>query len=349
MDNILGSEALAMAMPPGRYDIMVLLVDDQPLIGEAIRRALTGEAGMDFHYCANPLEAIEVAVQIKPTVILQDLVMPGVNGLDLLRAYRANPATRDIPVIVLSTKEEPAVKSEAFTLGAHDYLVKLPDRVELVARIRHHSRAYLYQLQRDAAYRALRESQQQLLEKNLELERLTQVDGLTGLATRRYFNEFMAVQWRIAIREQQPFSILMVDVDDFKAYNDHYGHLAGDEALKQVAEAIQRCCERPTDLPARFGGEEFVVGLGHTGLDGARTFGEKLRQAVARLEIPHFASTASGRLSVSIGGACSLPRRDESFLPLIELADLVLYEAKHGGKNQVQVRELSTMPGTAPG
>ncbi|MEZ0245973.1 MAG: response regulator, partial [Methylophilaceae bacterium] len=137
-----------MIMPPDKNDVMVLLVDDQVMIGEAIRRVLAGQPDMDFHYCGNPAEALIVAGKIKPTVILQDLVMPGVDGLTLVRQYRANPATRDIPVIVLSTKEEPAIKSEAFAAGANDYLVKLPDNIELLARIRYHSKSYLNQVQR---------------------------------------------------------------------------------------------------------------------------------------------------------------------------------------------------------
>ncbi len=156
------------------YPIMVLLVDDQAMIGEAIRRLLANLPDINFHYCSNPAEALKVAVQVRPTVILQDLVMPGVDGLTLVRQYRANPQTRDIPVIVLSMKEDPAVKSEAFATGASDYLVKLPDRIELIARIRHHSRAYLNQTQRDAANRALRESQQQLVDSNTALVSLNQ-------------------------------------------------------------------------------------------------------------------------------------------------------------------------------
>ncbi|WP_073653626.1 diguanylate cyclase [Pseudomonas aeruginosa] len=133
--------------------VMVLLVDDQAMIGEAVRRSLASEAGIDFHFCSDPQQAVAVANQIKPTVILQDLVMPGVDGLTLLAAYRGNPATRDIPIIVLSTKEEPTVKSAAFAAGANDYLVKLPDAIELVARIRYHSRSYIALQQRDEALR----------------------------------------------------------------------------------------------------------------------------------------------------------------------------------------------------
>ena len=156
------------------YHVMVLLVDDQAMVCEAVRRALSNQTDMDFHYCADAREALAVANQIKPTVILQDLVMPGIDGLTLLSQYRSNAATKDIPIIVLSTNENPQVKGQAFALGANDYLVKLPDRIELIARIRYHSKAFLNILQRDAAYRALRESQQQLIESNAALISLNQ-------------------------------------------------------------------------------------------------------------------------------------------------------------------------------
>jgi len=156
------------------FALMVLLVDDQAIIGEAVRRILAADPSIDFHFCPNADEAVAIAERIKPTVILQDLVMPNVDGLTLVRRYRANFATKDIPIIVLSTKEEPAVKRDAFAAGANDYLVKLPDRIELIARIRHHSRAYMNMVQRDEAYRALRESQQQLVDSNTALIWLNQ-------------------------------------------------------------------------------------------------------------------------------------------------------------------------------
>src|ERR1039458_4976849 len=159
---------------PGDYHVMVLLVDDQAMVCEAVRRALLNQTDIDFHYCADAREALTLANQIKPTVILQDLVMPGVDGLTLVKQFRANPGTKDTPIIVLSTNENPQVKGHAFALGANDYLVKLPDKIELVARIRYHSKAYLNLVQRDAAYRALRESQQQLIESNAALISLNQ-------------------------------------------------------------------------------------------------------------------------------------------------------------------------------
>lgn len=120
----------------------VLLIDDQPIIGEAIRRLIERESDISFHFCSDPTQAIQMALEVKPTVILQDLIMPDIDGLMLLRWFRSHPETRDIPVVVLSAKEEPEFKAEAFAQGANDYLIKLPDPIELIARIRYHSRAY---------------------------------------------------------------------------------------------------------------------------------------------------------------------------------------------------------------
>jgi signal transduction histidine kinase/HPt (histidine-containing phosphotransfer) domain-containing protein len=160
--------------PLSEYHVMVLLVDDQAMVCEAVRRALASATDIDFHYCADAREALNVARQLKPTVILQDLVMPDIDGLSQVGRLRADPATKDIPIIVLSTNDNPLVKGQAFAMGANDYVVKLPDKIELIARIRYHSKAYLNQLQRDAAYRALRESQQQLIESNSTLVALNQ-------------------------------------------------------------------------------------------------------------------------------------------------------------------------------
>lgn len=142
--------------------ITVLLVDDQAIVAEAVRRMLIDQQDIVVHYCSDPTKAIQTAEEIHPTVILQDLVMPDVEGLMLVRYFRANSLTRDIPLIVLSAKEEPTIKAEAFALGANDYMVKLPDRVELIARIRYHSLAYIRLLERNQAYKKLEESQRAL-------------------------------------------------------------------------------------------------------------------------------------------------------------------------------------------
>jgi two-component system chemotaxis family response regulator WspR len=316
---------------------MVLLVDDQAMIGEAVRRGLSSEDNIDFHFCADPHQAISQAIRIRPTVILQDLVMPGLDGLSLVREYRNHPATKDIPIIVLSTKEDPLIKSAAFAAGANDYLVKLPDNIELVARIRYHSRSYMMLLQRDAAYRALRVSQQQLLDTNLVLQRLMNSDGLTGLSNRRHFDEYLELEWRRSLRDQTQLSLLMIDVDYFKSYNDSFGHLDGDEALRQVATAIRDASARPSDLPARYGGEEFALVLPNTTPGGARLVAEKLRLTVAALKIPHIAPAEGSSLTISIGLSTMIPQPGSDCRQLISAADKGLYRAKNNGRNQVGI------------
>ncbi len=331
--------ARAALHAPAAADVpaMVLLVDDQAIVAEAVRQALAAEDGIDFHYCAGSEDAVATALQTRPTVILQDLVMPGTDGLTLVREYRTNPALRDVPIIVLSTKEEPVIKSAAFAAGANDYLVKLPDRIELLARIRYHSRSYVSLLQRDEAYRALRQSQQQLLEANLELRRLTNSDGLTGLSNRRYLDEYLRAEWRRGEREQMTLSFLMIDVDNFKLYNDTYGHVAGDEVLKRIAATVDGCLSRPGGLAARFGGEEFAVVLPGIGLDVLAQLAEKIRLAIEALRVPHAQSSTGAHVTVSVGGAVMEPSPGTTMTSLVEAADLALYRAKHSGKNRAVV------------
>ena len=213
-DDILEVDSANLAFTS--HPIMVLLVDDQAMIAEALRRMIADVPDVDMHYVQHPQEALKTAGQVKPTVILLDLIMPDIDGLTLLRYMRANPTTKDIPVVVLSSKEEPVLKAKAFAEGANDYLVKWPDEIELVARIRYHSQSYITQVQRDQAYRALRVSQRQLAEKNLELQRLAQVDGLTGVSNRRFLDEMLESEWRRAQRDKDWLTVVMMDIDHFK-------------------------------------------------------------------------------------------------------------------------------------
>lgn len=318
-----------------KYPIIVMLVDDQPFVAEAIRQQMEGDREINFHYCANPDQAVSTALEIRPTVILLDVMMPDVDGLALLRYFRANPATRDVPVILLSSRNEARLKADGFESGANDYLIKLPDRVEMIARIRYHSNAYIMKLQRDEAYRALRESQKRLAETNLELLRLVNVDSLTGLANRRHFDESLHLEWKRAMRNRSPLAVLMVDIDCFKSYNDTYGHISGDEALRKVAEIIQKNVMRPADQASRYGGEEFVVILPETHPDGARQLAEAIRRNVEELRIPHAGSTVSSYLTLSIGVAGAVPEDGEDPISLVKKADAALYQAKQSGRNRV--------------
>jgi two-component system chemotaxis family response regulator WspR len=314
------------------FKVRVLLVDDQLLVVEAVRRMLADESDIEFHFVTDPAQAFDCARRLQPTVILQDLVMPGWDGFDLIGRYRAEAALAQVPVIVLSAKEEAAMKAHGFAVGANDYLVKLPDRLELLARIRYHSAAYISLLQRDEAFRFLRESQKNLAEANIELQKLAALDSLTGIANRRKFDETLQNEWQRGQRERRPLSLLLCDIDCFKMYNDSFGHLAGDLCLKKAAAVLTACLKRPADLAARFGGEEFAIVLPDTDAAGARMIAEECLRNLAELNIANPQSSHTC-VTMSVGVATLIPVHGARAADLIEGADRALYAAKDAGRN----------------
>jgi two-component system chemotaxis family response regulator WspR len=324
-----------------QHKVTVLLIDDQMKIALAVQQALSSEKDIEFHYCQDPSKAIRLAADINATVILQDLVMPEVDGLMMVRYFRANKASAKIPIIVLSNSNETSFKSEAFMLGANDYLVKLPDTIELIARIRYHSQAYINQLERDAAFQALKESQEQLAEANRSLQKLSSLDSLTGLANRRIFDETLRKEWHRAMRAEKFISLIMIDIDCFKLYNDHYGHQGGDRCLQKVAHGLYSAIHRESDLLARYGGEEFSVILPDTDLNGAVRVAEEMHQAVRALQIEHTKSIACNCITISLGVSTMIPQKETGPEILITSADQALYKAKEDGRDQVQCGPVS--------
>jgi len=226
------SNTAALATRP----VTVLLVDDQAIVGEAVRRMLAPEADIQFHFCSDPGKAIDTALAVQPTVILQDLVMPDIDGLTLVKYFRANPATHQTPMIVLSSKEEPVIKAQAFGLGANDYLVKLPDRVELIARIRYHSRSYINQLERDEAYRQLAESQQ------IMAEELTQASHYVQSLLPKALKAPVRVDWSFVPSTQlggDMFGFHWLDLEHLAIYLlDVSGHGVGSSLLAVSASNL---------------------------------------------------------------------------------------------------------------
>ena len=315
--------------------IHVLLVDDQAIIAEGIRRMLEGEKDIQLHYCDDPSKAIDTAIEINATVVLQDLVMPDVDGMTLVRFYKANHATKDIPIIVLSSKEDPKIKSEAFSYGASDYLVKLPDQIELIARIRAHAKNYIMQTERDAAFFALREMKKQLEESNRKLQKLSMLDGLTGIANRRHFDE--ALEEYIVDHNEGglPLSLILIDIDYFKRFNDTYGHQAGDDCLAKVAKTLAAKCNQADDMAARYGGEEFVILLPGTGEEHAVKVAQRIKEAINKLCIQHESSDVNKCVTLSMGLATKTETQRMTSEEIVELADKALYKAKENGRNQV--------------
>ena len=318
-----------------RHRVRVLLVDDQALIVEAIRRMLVGQPDIEFHFVTDGARAYTAAAEMRPTVILQDLIMPGSDGFELIQHYRTDASLRSVPVIVLSAKEDPKLKAQSFAVGANDYLVKLPDPVELLARIRYHSAAYINRLERDEAFRFLRESQQKLADANLQLQKLAALDGLTGIGNRRAFDDAVLREWQRGQRSEKPLSILLCDVDHFKLYNDEFGHQAGDMCLKKVAAVLTEQLKRPADVAARYGGEEFAIVLPETSLDGALKLAEACRVHLENLALVH-PETIAGVVTMSIGVASLVPVPERSAADLIARADKALYNAKTVGRNCVR-------------
>ncbi len=173
-----------------------------------------------------------------------------------------------------------------------------------------------------------------LNETNDKLASLSMTDGLTDIANRRNFDSHLDVEWKRGIREQQPLTLMLIDIDCFKAYNDHYGHLKGDNCLRQVARKLHDQTSRPRDLVARYGGEEFALILPHTD-SAARSLGEQCRAAVESLDLPHIASSISDKITVSVGIASMVPQRGSQPDDLIAKADQALYHAKETGRNRV--------------
>jgi len=320
------------------YKIVVLVIDDQLMIVEGIRRMLASELDIEFHYCIDPTKAMEAAVRVGPTVILLDLVMPEIDGMALVDLFQSSKKTQNVPIIVLSTIEAAADKSAAFAAGASDYVVKLPEAVELLARIRSHSLSYLNRTERDEAFKELRRVKVELEESNEALRLLSCLDDLTGIANRRHFDDFMQKEWLRANREKTTISLLLIDIDFFKFYNDNYGHQKGDEALKLVASTLDQGICRPADLLARYGGKEFVMVLPETALAGAAKLAEDMTRSIYALKSPHQYSEVEEYITVSMGVACCEPdNRYNSVEILINAADKALYLAKEQGRNQVVV------------
>jgi len=322
------------------FHSVVLLVDDQKVIHLGLRNMLQDEEDIELHCCKEATQAVAMAVDLKPTVILQDINMPDINGLELLQQYRSHENLSDVPVLMLSGTNSAEVKADAFQQGADDYLIKVPHKVELCARIRHHTRAYMDRQQREFAIEQLKLEKQKLAVAYKKLELLANVDGLTNIANRRCFDDTFSKEWSRAMRETESIALLMIDIDCFKQYNDSYGHLAGDECLKLVASSLQQYLQRPTDLVARYGGEEFVILLPGTHARGAIKVAERVRKGILALQLPHENSIAHDLVTVSLGAATVVPMLKHQPSELLQSADAALYEAKNGGRNQVMCAEI---------
>jgi diguanylate cyclase (GGDEF)-like protein len=307
----------------------VLIVDDSPTIRVALR-GLVERMNHSVVEAENGSQALEIYRQDKPDVVLIDVVMPVMDGYDAAREMRKTRPDEWVPIIFLSSKEADQDLDRAIEAGGDDYLVKPVSFVVLNAKIR--------ALQRLESTRVkLLETSRDLAAANRELESLSRQDSLTGIANRRYFDDYLQTEVRRASRDGQPLSLILADVDYFKAFNDRYGHQAGDDCLRRVANALKSVGRRPADLAARYGGEEFAMVLPATGAEGALDVAKALVRAVEQISILHERSGVAGTVSLSQGIASVIPAHDTRPEGVIELADQALYQAKQQGRNRYVV------------
>lgn len=300
--------------------MQILLVEDSATIRHAMSNIIRA-AGHQPLLAGSGVEALQLFEHEPIDMVIMDVEMSGLDGLETTHLIREWLGDQWIPIIFVTGKTDDASVEAGIEAGGDDYLSKPISAIILRSKIR--------------AMERIIDMRNQLRRMNLELERVSQIDGLTQLYNRRTFNELAEQQWSLTRRNSNPLSLLMLDIDHFKDYNDHLGHPEGDSCLQLVAKALQHNLPRSTDIIARYGGEEFIILLPNTHLLGAQQVAESLREAIARLKIPHPRSTAAAHVSVSIGVSCCQHSDNRSLSDLLRQADAMLYRAKAGGRNQV--------------
>ncbi|MDR3230819.1 MAG: diguanylate cyclase [Synergistaceae bacterium] len=290
----------------------ILIVDDENTNVLALSKILSGEYAVFFAKTGE--DAIRLAKRNQPDLILLDVVMPGMSGFDVLLHLKNDVLTMDTPVIFITGLAEEADEERGFTFGAVDYIKKPFHGTIVRARINTH----------------LQIVRQMKMNRELGL-----MDPLTGIANRRRFNQCTEVEWKKAIREKRPISFLMLDLDNFKTYNDTYGHPQGDALLRAVAGILSSAARRPADLSARLGGEEFGVLMPDTNLEAALRIAEKIRAQIEETRVPTADGGTLTRITVSIGACAAIPRADDSLDDFLAKADANLYQAKDAGRNRV--------------
>ena len=303
----------------------ILLVDDTRT-DRLIMMAYLNKLGHEVVCGEDGQQAIRLYKSERPDLVIMDVIMPVMDGHQAATRIRENDDTW-IPIIFLSARVDPEDIARGIDAGGDDYLTKPVDHTVLAAKMK--------AMQRISAMRhRLLEVSAELEKANDELRQLAHVDGLTGLSNRRYLDQFLRMEISRSRRYQQPLAVILADVDYFKRFNDHYGHLHGDDCLKKIARAQTAVCQRSTDLVARYGGEEFAIILPDTDVHSAEIMAERLRSSVQALAIQHEYSDVAKVCTLSLGVASGIPGSDSQAENLLQQADAALYQAKQTGRNR---------------
>lgn len=290
----------------------ILIVDDSPT------NILTAHHMLDREHevfmATSGEQALKFCAAAPPDLVLLDVEMPGMNGMEVCRRLKQQPDTQSIPVIFVTSHQGQEEEMACWEAGGVDFVSKPVVATTLRKRVNAHlTLKYQADLLRELAYN----------------------DGLTGISNRRYFDERLANEWRRCHRSGAILSLILIDIDYFKKYNDRYGHLGGDDCLRQVAVTLKKSLGRPYDLVARYGGEEFVCLLPETELNGAVLLAVKLEAAVRAEQIEHLDSDVAEVVTISLGVAAIRPQGNEPSEQLIQQADAQLYRAKELGRGRV--------------
>jgi diguanylate cyclase (GGDEF)-like protein len=305
--------------------LKVLIVEDSKVALKAISGYIEN-MGVQPLLAENGHDALELYSRERPDIVLLDIILPDTDGYEVAKEIRRLQGKDEwTAIIFLSVMSKDEDLARGIEVGGDDYIMKPVGSVVVQAKVRAMYR--LVQMQR-----ALVKMAAQLNDANQELQRLSMTDGLTGIANRRMFDVSLAREWRRCMRLNKPLSVVMLDVDYFKKYNDRYGHQEGDDCLVAVAQEVARSAPRPGDLVARYGGEEFVMILADTDEDGANWVAERIRQHVAGLNLPH-KDSSDGHVTVSCGISSVIPSQELSVEMLVKSADNALYLSKNQGRN----------------
>lgn len=290
----------------------LLVVDDQAINIQVMYRCFAGD--YQVFMATDGEHALNICHSNPPDLILLDVVMPGLDGYEVCKRLKADAATSHIPVIFVTSHTDPAQETHGLSLGAIDFIAKPINPDVVRARVKTH---LTLKFQSDL------------------LRRLVFLDGLTGVFNRRYFDQQLSTEWARSTRTQSPLSLILLDVDFFKLFNDRYGHQAGDDALRLVSAALKTVLRRPADLVARYGGEEFACVLPETAYDDALVIAHELERKIRDLAVPHQSSSVADVITISVGLATRMGNAEGDVRSLISLADNLLYKAKHTGRARV--------------